>query len=100
MNDYRNDYISRQECKEAFNYAVKEVGVLDNDDIIEVLKLIPSANVRENVKGEWFGDRSCDSVFECNMCGLAWQLNDGTPEENQMNFCPKCGANMRNIQNE
>lgn len=24
-------------------------------------------------------------------CGEAWQLMDGTPEENGMRFCPHCG---------
>jgi len=27
-------------------------------------------------------------------CGAAWSLNDGTPEENEMNYCPRCGAKL------
>lgn len=63
-------------------------------DILNGIKEQPAADVRENVHGAWFGDDD-GSVFECNVCGLAWLLNDGTPEENEMNFCPKCGADMR-----
>jgi len=24
-------------------------------------------------------------------CGLLWDITDGTPRENEMNYCPKCG---------
>lgn len=34
-----------------------------------------------------FYDSDC---WETN-CGNAWQLNEGTPTENHMKFCPFCG---------
>ena len=51
----------------------------------------PTADVRENVRGEWHdGDCSC--------CGWSWRdiaydsdLHNGL----QSNFCPNCGADMR-----
>lgn len=24
-------------------------------------------------------------------CGVAWTLEDGTPADNRMNYCPRCG---------
>lgn len=40
-------------------------------------------------------DDGWDGVYyECSECGLSWALNDGTPEENEMCYCPKCGARM------
>jgi hypothetical protein len=27
-----------------------------------------------------------------NTCGNEWQLTEGTPKENGMNFCPICGG--------
>lgn len=30
--------------------------------------------------------------WECSKCGGAWCLEDGTPQENEMNYCHKCGA--------
>jgi hypothetical protein len=27
-----------------------------------------------------------------NTCGNPWQLTEGTPKENGMNFCPICGG--------
>lgn len=32
-----------------------------------------------------------DEFWE-STCGLSWWLTDGTPAENNMNFCPKCGG--------
>lgn len=48
----------------------------------------------ERKKGRWedFGD---DNSYRCTACGEIWALNDGTPEENNMNYCPNCGADMR-----
>lgn len=53
---------------------------------------IPSADVRENVRGEWMPDLDYDGedewlIWECSNCG---QLT-----ESQTNFCPYCGADMR-----
>ena len=33
-----------------------------------------------------------DGVWECSACGGLWILNDGTPMENEMAYCPKCGT--------
>ena len=56
----------------------------------EDIDKIPTADVRENVRGEWHdGDCSC--------CGWSWRdiacdsdLHNGL----QSNFCPNCGADM------
>ena len=31
-------------------------------------------------------------------CGVAWSLPDGTPKENGMNYCPRCGAKLETQQ--
>lgn len=31
---------------------------------------------------------------ECSRCGLLWWIEEGTAEENEMFYCPKCGAKM------
>lgn len=36
-----------------------------------------------------------DNSYYCTACGEIWALDYGTPEENSMNFCPNCGADMR-----
>lgn len=30
----------------------------------------------------------------CSVCGEEWHLEDGTPQQNNMNFCPRCGSRM------
>lgn len=34
------------------------------------------------------------NTYECCECGLVWMLMEGTPIENQMEFCPKCGSKI------
>ena len=47
--------------------------------------------------GRWLEgkDRWGEDPYQCSECGEEWWLNDGTPAENNMNFCPRCGADMR-----
>lgn len=57
---------------------------------------IPKANVHPVVRGEWKEEVVWDDiVFVCSNCGEPWTLIDGTPEQNNMNFCPNCGTDMR-----
>ncbi len=35
-----------------------------------------------------------DATWVCSACGHEWTLIDGTPQENGMHYCPKCGAKM------
>lgn len=63
---------------------------------------IPTADVRENVKGEWFV--SSDGRLKCSNC-LKIPINeirirgnlvyDMKPITKLMKFCPNCGADMR-----
>ena len=48
----------------------------------------------ERKKGQW-EDFDYDNSYLCTSCGEIWILNDGTPEGNNMNYCPNCGADMR-----
>lgn len=41
-----------------------------------------------------------DTAWVCSVCGEPWTLIDGTPKENNMNFCPNCGSQMRGEVNE
>ena len=35
------------------------------------------------------------NTWECPECGEVFILMEGTPKENNYNFCPNCGADMR-----
>ena len=30
-------------------------------------------------------------------CGIAWSLTDGTPKDNEMAFCPRCGGHLKQV---
>lgn len=37
----------------------------------------------------------CDGgLFECSNCGETWELTCGSPADNHLNFCPRCGAKV------
>lgn len=48
------------------------------------------------VHAHWkeFEDYSGAVYPECSRCGLVWWLDEGTAEDNEMYYCPKCGAKM------
>ena len=41
-----------------------------------------------------------DSVYVCSVCGETWTLIEGTPLDNNMHYCPNCGAKMQGDANE
>ena len=60
-------------------------------------KAIEALKEPERRKGHW-EDFDCGNSYRCTSCGEIWTLNDGTPAKNNMNYCPKCGADMRGEQ--
>ena len=55
---------------------------------------------REQVEKAWRGEwQYCpedyaELTWTCSRCGEPWTLIDGTPDDNNMDFCPACGAPM------
>ena len=59
---------------------------------------MPSADVQPVKHGKWeeltdYGGWG-DTHYRCSVCGEEWYLEDGTPQQNNMNFCPRCGSRM------
>lgn len=48
-------------------------------------------------QGEWV--YLYDGNYKCSEC-CAWYSCEGEPIEQEMSFCPNCGADMRGEQNE
>ena len=86
--------------------AVGRLMYLDNKDIRDYNTLIEFIDAslrpvsREQVEMVWMGywkfepDTYDCGTYVCSKCGEPWTLIDGTPVENNMNFCPACGAPM------
>ena len=64
-----------------------------NKAITSKIKDLQSVEVKH---GEWLYKPNVydDSTYECDQCGEPWTLIDGTPQDNNMNYCPNCGARM------
>ena len=52
---------------------------------------------RERPHGEWIdlSDGWQEGTYECSNCKAEFVLTEGTPEDNEYNFCPNCGSDNR-----
>lgn len=71
--------------------------------VAQAIDQIPAADVREVVRGKWIGELVDNSIlapfktkaWKCDQCGYEYV----DPYRYQPhNFCPNCGANMREEQ--
>lgn len=62
------------------------------------LSTLPSAQP-EPKEGHWIKHETPDgdTHYECSECGVLWAFNYGTPEDNEVYFCPKCGTKMKGV---
>lgn len=56
-----------------------------------------NADYRKQSEGVWIehDDDWCGSFYTCSVCKCDWTTIDGTPQENNMRYCPECGAKMK-----
>ena len=99
------DYIDREELIVKFQQLAdiewnKETGTSWANAFFEAVDIIddmPSADVRENVHGEWVKAPAEDwctfDTCKCSECGVVEYFNKGWK---WFNFCPNCGARMVN----
>ena len=76
------------------DFANNTIGGLTANDIMR----FPRADVQPVKHGYWeevtdYGGWG-DTHYRCSVCGEEWYLEDGKPKDNDMNFCPRCGAKM------
>lgn len=65
---------------------------------VQLLKILPTADVRENVKNEWIDE----PVYKQTMDGKTWdgftycsKCKEKYEYGYRSNFCPNCGVDMR-----
>lgn len=61
----------------------------------EVVYSVELADVAPVELAHWIQANDIDeTAWRCSKCDLTWILNEGTPSQNEMRYCPKCGAYM------
>ena len=93
------DCISREKV---INLLLQNYTTLNGLDVVMYSPLMNDIKYLPSVQptilhGEW-EEKECfdgDVYYDCSVCGNSWTTIDGTPMDNEMNFCPHCGADMR-----
>ena len=82
------------ECSKCEHFH-KEVNGVDSC-YFKYAEMIYNAGYRKQSEGEWVekDDGFGGVYYDCTACGCSWTTIDGTPMENNMNYCPECGAKM------
>lgn len=82
--------MKRQYCERCDNYHGIRCKSCSCGDWLDDLDSEPTADVRENVKGEWLIRKD---TTECSNCHTKWRDYRGLIST--FYFCPDCGADMR-----
>ena len=91
-----SDLISRSALINDFDRLSEYSAYIHHVVIKELIETAPTVEARPS--GEWIevnDEADYDDTYECSECGKWFVLMYGTPEENNYNFCPNCGADMR-----
>lgn len=92
------DFIEREDAIEFVSSLVDTMSVCISIDecigmksmksrAISAISDVPSAEVRENVRGKW--NRNGQTAYTCSNCSAICSFG------NSYRFCPWCGADMR-----
>ena len=93
------EYIEREAVKTAIRKQFQDLA--DRVEILTVVNMISTADVRPVVRGRWVGYPEClkymhayaDDHIVCSVCEECFSILDNDCE--RFNFCPNCGADMR-----
>ena len=104
------DYISREALRKELIDARKDYSFQDDKPwdlgfhnglsiAQRILDELPAADVRENKRGKWMGELVDDSIlapfktkaWKCDQCGYEYV---NPYREQPHNYCPNCGAQM------
>ena len=90
-----DEYIRKQDAVDVFNRAVKDVGILDADDIKTVFRMLSPADVAPVRHGTWLPIVSYNNTYKCSECGrLLVDITDGlNMVAKHYPYC-HCGAKM------
>ena len=66
-----------------------------------IIDALPSVK-QEPKTGHWIEKDGFDGdvYYDCSECGESWTTIEGTPWDNEWNYCPNCGARMESEDKE
>ena len=82
--------------RESVESCAECVGASEHCLLYKIATRLYTAGYRKQSEGEWVekDDGFGGVYYDCTACGCSWTTIDGTPMENNMNYCPECGAKM------
>lgn len=88
------EYIDREKAERELLNAMAMTGYQSR--AINAVRYMPSEDVAPVKHGKWIekDDGWGCTYYDCSACGESWVTIEGTPSENNMRYCPKCGAKM------
>lgn len=93
-----SDYIKREDAIEQARRNWLGEGELVASTEIQLLNNLPTADVRENVRGEWIiikdQEWSGGEYVKCSNCDYGYAIG-AYHEPAEFKYCPNCGADMR-----
>lgn len=69
---------------------------LRGEEVERLITEAPTIDAEPVKRGKWLITpyTDYDDTYECSVCGNGWTFIEGTPKENDANYCPNCGAKM------
>jgi len=88
--------LNPSDYKTADEFNTRDLMLLNAEQFIH---LLPPVRPQEPKTGHWIEDTNGTytdnhDTWECSECGHAQILLEGTPKDNDYNYCPNCGAKM------
>lgn len=97
MERFRKEQMSMDEHGREFSSCF--IGYGNNlstawDCVEDIVNSMPT--IEERKTGKWIEKDGWDGdvYYDCSACGESWITIEGTPWNNDMNYCPHCGAKM------
>ena len=84
------DCISREKAIKQCGFGM--TSLLIADCLLKLPSVTPQPKIGRWIEQEGFDG---DEYYDCSECGESFCLRDGTPTDNMYNYCPNCGAKMR-----
>lgn len=65
-------------------------------DMVDACDMAINALEQEPKTGKWIEEDIFDGdvAYRCSVCNELFCLMEGTPKDNEYNYCPNCGAKM------